>query len=171
MPLWSVLLALGLAAAILRDKRGFGAACVLLANWAACKALADATGTQFNWLALAAVDFVSAAVLAGPPIARVVLGMPIAASRINGALSLFYGVALVAHAAFGLSRKGAWATYEYWWATHYVAWAQAWCLALWEAWGGGHRLWRRSDHRSSGRGRADGVGNPVVVLQADGLGR
>ena len=63
MTLWSALVLVGLLTAFQRNWLAVWTAGMLLANWCVNTALAYASGTQFNWLAMAAVDYMTACLI------------------------------------------------------------------------------------------------------------
>jgi hypothetical protein len=138
LPLWAALCALLLIAVAMRQKAMAWTAFCLLANWGLNTALARLTGTQFNWLAMGVVDYVTAIAILTPPL-----------SRWQILIVATYALELIAHAAFAFTDGGLRAQIRYWWTMHYVCWGQAMIVAGWE---GGRAYQVARDRLRRGRG-------------------
>lgn len=132
VPLWAALAGLLLFAVVMRNKCMAWAALCLLANWIANTLLANLSGSQFNWLAMGVVDYITAIAIICSPITRwqiIVTGL--------------YALELIAHASFAFTDEGLNAQIKYWWALHYLAWAQALTVAGWGLYDLAESAWHR----------------------------
>jgi hypothetical protein len=138
VPLWAVLATLtAFAALIMRDRCMAWVGACLLGNWIANTILANATGTQFNWLAMGTIDYVTAIAILCPPL-----------RRWQVAIAFLYAAELIAHASFAFTDEGHGAQVKYWWGLHYLAWGQAALLGGWAYGDGVKGAWDRwGNHR------------------------
>jgi hypothetical protein len=124
---------------MLRNGRMAWTAGMLLANWGANTWIAHISGTQFNWAAMALVDYLTAALILCGPLTRWQI-----------VVVCLYAYELVAHAAYAWAGPSPWSDYYYWHALSKGAWAQAWVVAGW----GGHDIARSIWNRISADRRA-----------------
>ncbi|MET0364505.1 MAG: hypothetical protein ABW169_07605, partial [Sphingobium sp.] len=125
MEYWQFL-ALLVALSFAASRSAFPVSLVLFANWAVNTAGATLSGTQFNWAAMAAADYVSALLI-----------LVVRTNRWGLVIVVTYAVQMIAHVAFGLSSQGPWPQYRYWYVLSYTAWAQAFLLLAWAGLDGG----------------------------------
>jgi hypothetical protein len=132
MPLWLALICILACAIPLRGWRISMTAALLLGNWSVNTWIAHVSGTQYNWAAMASIDFTTATLLLSTDIKRwqiIIVGI--------------YAYELVAHAARAWVGVSAWSDYYYWYSLHYGAWAQLWVVITWGGYDLGKRLWGR----------------------------
>ena len=170
MPFWMILPyflgGLLFASIVARSFRSFRAAHILFADWVACTALAEAIGSQTNWIGLSAIDGVAAILFL------------CCRHRMEATLAVSFIAEIMMHLAYGfhevLHLSAPRADVLHWWLTFVVAWGQAIGLVVWGCWHGRKRL-RSPDrvHRVADRkwsaasmGRRD-----IVSSQRDGAGR
>lgn len=110
-------------------------AALLLLNWAINTWIASASGTQFNWIAMGWVDFLTAALLLS--------GVRI--TRWQIVVACIFAFMLIAHAARAWVGPSSWSDYYYWHALSKAAWAQVWVMVGWCCHDGLRRIWRALD--------------------------
>jgi hypothetical protein len=132
MTLWLALSIIVLGSILIREWRLTWTAALLLANWGLNTWVAQVSHTQFNWAAMALVDYVAAALILCIPLTRWQI-----------IVACLYAYELIAHAARAWVGASPWSDYYYWYALHYGAWAQLWVVAIWLGYDGAGRLWRR----------------------------
>lgn len=96
------------------------ASAALLANLLVCTIISEATGNGFNYLMLASIDLVTAAII---------LMLP--RSRPQILLAGTYAFGLCCHAAFAALGSPSSAVGAYWLGLYYMAWGQMWITAFW----------------------------------------
>lgn len=121
-PLWSVLLGMSLVAVALRERTIALCAVALLFNWITNEAMYLATNDQFSWESMATFDWLTA---------FFIFWCSTKAMAWRALLVLTYACELIAHVGYGLSLRNDVAQYEYYYALHYLAWAQAAVIVTW----------------------------------------
>jgi hypothetical protein len=134
MALWLALAIVGVIAAAQRNWLAVWTTAMLLANWAMNTSLAWASGTQFNWAGMAAIDYMTACLILGARLTRWQI-----------AVSCLYAGELVGHAARAWVGVSPYSDYIYWWYLHYLAWAQLWAVAGWVGHDLAKAVWDRID--------------------------
>lgn len=115
----------------LREFRTFRAALILFGDWSACTFLADVFGSQTEWIGLAVIDGIAAALFL------------LCRRRMEASLALTLIMEIIVHLSYGwhelLHITATMADIYHWWITFFVAWGQAFGVVVWGYLNGGKR--------------------------------